>query len=86
MLFKDSMFATFLTLVVPGTIRAGGTNQLFSGSELIEVATGLTIAVFSLLGMKHDWAPDEDDDGSDGDESDGDGDESAGSDGSEDGS
>jgi len=62
LLFKDSMFANFLTLAVPGTIRAGGTNQLFSGSELIEVATGLTIAVFSLLGMKHDWAPDEDGD------------------------
>jgi multicomponent Na+:H+ antiporter subunit B len=66
LLFKDSMFANFLTLAVPGTIRAGGTNQLFSGSELIEVATGLTIAVFSLLGMKHDWAPDENGDGSDG--------------------
>ena len=65
LLFKDSMFANFLTLAVPGTIRAGGTNQLFSGSELIEVATGLTIATFSLLGMKHDWAPDEDDDGGD---------------------
>jgi multicomponent Na+:H+ antiporter subunit B len=66
LLFKDSMFGNFLTLAVPGTIRAGGTNQLFSGSELVEVATGLTIAVFSLLGMKHDWAPDENGDGSDG--------------------
>jgi multicomponent Na+:H+ antiporter subunit B len=65
LLFKDSMFANFLTLAVPGTVRAGGTNQLFSGSELIEVATGLTIATFSLLGMKHDWAPDEDGDESD---------------------
>ena len=30
---------------------------------MIEVATGLTIATFGLLGMKHDWAPDEDDGG-----------------------
>ncbi|HZY75889.1 MAG TPA: MnhB domain-containing protein [Jatrophihabitantaceae bacterium] len=64
LLFKDSMFANYLTLAVPGTIRAGGTNQLYSGSEFIEVATGLTIAIFSLLGMKHDWAPDEDGDDS----------------------
>jgi multicomponent Na+:H+ antiporter subunit B len=77
LLFKDSMFANFLTLAVPGTIRAGGTNQLFSGSELIEVATGLTIATFCLLGMKHDWAPDEDDDGGD-DGADGGGDGSDG--------
>jgi len=80
LLFKDSMFANFLTLAVPGTIRAGGTNQLFSGAELIEVATGLAIATFSLLGMKHDWAPDEDGDGADdGDaEADGDGGDSDG--------
>jgi multicomponent Na+:H+ antiporter subunit B len=35
--------------------------QAFSGSELIEVASGLTLAVFGLLGMRHDWASDEDD-------------------------
>lgn len=67
LLFKDSMFANFLTLAQPGTIRAGGTNQLYSGSELIEVATGLIIAIFSLLGMRHDWAADDaDGDGADG--------------------
>jgi multicomponent Na+:H+ antiporter subunit B len=65
LLLKGSMFANFLTLAEPATIRAGGTNQLFSGSELIEVATGLTIAIFSLLGMRHDWAPDEEDEGDD---------------------
>jgi len=66
LLFKGSLFANFLTLAQPGTIRAGGTNQLYSGSELIEVATGLIIAVFSLLGMRHDWAADD----ADGDEGD----------------
>jgi multicomponent Na+:H+ antiporter subunit B len=60
LLFKGSAFANFLTLAEPGTIRAGGTNQLYSAAELIEVATGLTIAIFSLLGMRHDWAPDPD--------------------------
>jgi multicomponent Na+:H+ antiporter subunit B len=60
-LLKGSIFENFLPLAQLGTIRAGGTNQLFSGAELIEVSTGLTIAIFSLLGMRHDWAPDEDD-------------------------
>ncbi|MGH8961698.1 MAG: MnhB domain-containing protein [Jatrophihabitantaceae bacterium] len=62
LLWRNSMFANFLTLAEPATIRAGGTNQLYSGAELIEVATGLTIAIFSLLGMRHDWASDEQDD------------------------
>jgi multicomponent Na+:H+ antiporter subunit B len=54
-----SMFANFLPLAQPGTILAGGSEQLYSGAELIEVATGLAIAIFSLLGLGHDWAPDE---------------------------
>jgi multicomponent Na+:H+ antiporter subunit B len=65
LLFRGSMFANFLTLAQTATIRAGGTNQLYSGAELIEVATGLTIAIFSLLGMRHDWAPDTDGDDQD---------------------
>ena len=74
LLFKGSLFANFLTLAQPGTIRAGGTNQLYSGSELIEVATGLIIAIFSLLGMRHDWAADDADaDGEDDGDGDGDG-------------
>jgi multicomponent Na+:H+ antiporter subunit B len=56
---RGSMFANFLPLAEPGTIRAGGSEQLYSGSELIEVATGLAIAIFSLLGLGHDWAPDQ---------------------------
>ena len=37
----------------------------------VEVATGLMIAIFGLLGMRHDWAPDEDDGGDDGGDDDG---------------
>jgi multicomponent Na+:H+ antiporter subunit B len=58
---KGSMFANWLPLAEQQTIRAGGTLQLFSGAELVEVATGLAIAIFALLGMEHDWAPDTDD-------------------------
>ena len=39
--------------------RSGGILQVFSGREFIEVATELTVAVFGLLGMTRDWAPDE---------------------------
>lgn len=65
LILKGSMFANWLPLAEQQTIRAGGTQQLYSGSELIEVATGLTIAIFSLLGMGHDWTPDEDEDSGD---------------------
>lgn len=51
-----SMFANFLPLAQPGTILAGGSEQLYSGAELVEVATGLIIAIFGLLGLGHDWA------------------------------
>jgi multicomponent Na+:H+ antiporter subunit B len=61
LLLKGSFSANWLPLAPAGTIRSGGIAQLFSGSELIEVGTGLTIAVFALLAMGHDWSPDEDD-------------------------
>jgi multicomponent Na+:H+ antiporter subunit B len=57
-----SIFANWLPLAEQQTIRAGGDTQLYSGAELVEVATGLTIAIFSLLGMGHSWTPDEDED------------------------
>jgi multicomponent Na+:H+ antiporter subunit B len=63
---KDSLFANWLPLAQQQTIRAGGTEQPYSGSELVEVATGLTIAIFALLGMGHDWTPDEDEDSGEG--------------------
>lgn len=52
--------ANWLPLTAQQTILAGGTLQAFSGAEIIEVATGLGIAVFALLAMGHDWTPDED--------------------------
>lgn len=57
---EGSFWANWIALAPPQTIRSGGIIQLFSGAELVEVATGLTIAVFALLGMGHEWAPDED--------------------------
>lgn len=55
-----SMFANWLPLAQQQTIFAGGNQQLYSALELIEVAVSLTIAVFALLGMGHDWAAGED--------------------------
>jgi multicomponent Na+:H+ antiporter subunit B len=56
---KGSFSANWLPLAQEMTPLSGGVAQLFSASELIEVATGLAIAVFALLGMSHDWARDE---------------------------
>src|SRR6266550_3329820 len=58
LLLKGSFPANWVTLAEPQTIRSGGVLQLFSASELVEVGTGLTIAIFALLGMRHEWAPD----------------------------
>jgi multicomponent Na+:H+ antiporter subunit B len=55
---KGSISQNWLPLAPVETIRAGGVTQVFSGSELIEVATGLVIAIFTLLGMRHDWTAD----------------------------
>jgi multicomponent Na+:H+ antiporter subunit B len=55
---KGSFSANWLPLAPPQTIRSGGIVQLFSGGELVEVGTGLIIAVFALLAMSHDWARD----------------------------
>ncbi|MGH9047855.1 MAG: MnhB domain-containing protein [Acidimicrobiales bacterium] len=55
---------SFLTNVLPlgqlQSIPSGGLLQAISVSELIEVSTGLTLAVFALLAMTHDWTPDGD--------------------------
>jgi multicomponent Na+:H+ antiporter subunit B len=59
LLLRGSFSANWLALAAPATILSGGIAQLFSGSELIEVGTGLAIAVFALIGMGHDWSPDE---------------------------
>jgi len=60
LVFEGSFSANWLPLAPLMTPLSGGVAQLFSASELIEVATGLTIAVFALLGISHDWARDED--------------------------
>jgi len=62
LVLKGSFSANWLPLEPAGTIRSGGVAQLFSAGELVEVGTGLTIAVFALLAMGHDWTRDESDD------------------------
>lgn len=57
---RGAAFANWLPLAEQQTIRAGGTLQAFSVAEMVEVGTGLTIAVFALLGMRHEWSPDPD--------------------------
>jgi multicomponent Na+:H+ antiporter subunit B len=59
LVLKGSFSANWLPLAPVLTPLSGGVAQLFSASELIEVGTGLTIAVFALLGMTHDWARDD---------------------------
>jgi multicomponent Na+:H+ antiporter subunit B len=54
-----SLFANWLPLAEQQTIFAGGNQQVYSALELVEVAVSITIAVFALLGMGHDWAPDD---------------------------
>lgn len=63
LVLAGSVTANWLPLAPPQTIRSGGTAQVFSLAELVEVGAGLTIAVFALLGMRHDWASDEDEGG-----------------------
>jgi multicomponent Na+:H+ antiporter subunit B len=59
LVLEGSFSANWLPLAPMLTPLSGGVAQLFSVSELIEVGTGLTIAVFALLGMTHDWARDD---------------------------
>lgn len=59
MWLTGSFLDNWLPLAPQQTIRSGGTLQLISAAELVEVATGITIAVFALLGMGHEWTPDE---------------------------
>jgi multicomponent Na+:H+ antiporter subunit B len=60
LVLKGSFSANFLPLGRVGTLRSGGLLQAFSGAELIEVATGLTLAVFGLVSMGHDWTDPDD--------------------------
>ncbi|HTJ71786.1 MAG TPA: MnhB domain-containing protein [Actinospica sp.] len=65
LLLKGSFSGNWLPLAEPGTILSGGVVQLFSVGELIEVGTGLSIAVFGLLSIGRDWAPDDEDEDED---------------------
>ncbi|MGW0231288.1 MnhB domain-containing protein [Actinopolymorpha singaporensis] len=65
-----AFWANWLPLAPAQTIRSGGIVQAFSVAELVEVSTGLTLAVFGLLGMRHDWAPDPGNGNGDGDDGD----------------
>jgi multicomponent Na+:H+ antiporter subunit B len=58
LVLRGSFSANWLPLAHEQAIRSGGILQVFSGGELVEVATGLTLAVFGLLGMAHDWSSD----------------------------
>ena len=60
LLLAGSFLANVLPLAAPETILSGGTMQAFSVIEFVEVATGLIIAVFSLLGMRDEWGQEED--------------------------
>ena len=59
LLRKGSFTANWVPRAPPGTIRSGGDAAVVLRRELIEVATGVTIVIFTLLGMRHDWTPDE---------------------------
>jgi multicomponent Na+:H+ antiporter subunit B len=60
LILKGSFSANWIPLAESQTIPSGGILQVFSGGEFIEVGTGLVLVIFALLGMRHDWAPDND--------------------------
>jgi multicomponent Na+:H+ antiporter subunit B len=62
LVLDGSVFANWLPLGTPKTVHAGGILQVFSSGELIEVAGGLLIVVFSILAMEREWT--EEDEGS----------------------
>jgi multicomponent Na+:H+ antiporter subunit B len=51
-----SFGGSWVPLAPVQTIRSGGIVQAFSVTELVEVASGLMLAVLALLLMEHDWA------------------------------
>lgn len=68
LVLRGSVSANWLPLGPPQTIRSGGVLQAFSVSELLEVSTGILLAVVGLLKMRHDWSPDEEQAGQAGEE------------------
>ena len=61
LVLKGSFTANWIPFAPLQTLRSGGVLQAFSVSEFVEVATGLVIVVFSLIGVRRDWVADEDD-------------------------
>lgn len=55
LLLRGSFTANWLPLGHSATVFSGGVAQAFSVSELVEVGTGLIIAVFAVLGATRDW-------------------------------
>ncbi len=66
LVLKGSFSANTLPLGQVQSIRSGGILQAFSGSELVEVATGLTLVIFAFLSMGSDWAEEDRDKGQEG--------------------
>ena len=55
LVLKGSVSANWLPIGQEQTIFGGGILPAFSASELVEVATGVLIVVFSLLAMEREW-------------------------------
>jgi multicomponent Na+:H+ antiporter subunit B len=70
LVLEGSVSANWLPLGQVQTIFGGGILQAFSASELIEVATGLLIVVFSLVAMEREWTEEDREDGGAGTETD----------------
>jgi multicomponent Na+:H+ antiporter subunit B len=68
---SGSFSANWLPLAKQQTLLSGGVLQVFNASEFVEVGTGLTLAIFAVMTMRHDWAVDEAEDDS-GDDASGD--------------
>lgn len=61
LVLRGSVSANWVALAQVQTLRSGGVLQLFSIAEFVEVGTGLVVVIFSLIGMRHEWTSDEDD-------------------------
>lgn len=68
LVLKGSFSANTLPLGQVQSIRSGGILQAFSGSELVEVATGLTLVIFAFLSMGSDWAEEDEHQGQEGEQ------------------
>ncbi|HWC11529.1 MAG TPA: MnhB domain-containing protein [Acidimicrobiales bacterium] len=63
LVLKGSVWANWLPVGQAETIFGGGILPVFSASELVEVATGVLIVVFSLVAMEREWTEEDRDGG-----------------------